>query len=324
MAHLWYGHFDSTPTDERYLTAEDWAGYIRSFVTDGVRNGGACLQVTPAGGLAVNVDNGVANIQGYVMALTGDVNGRYLTLPLPAAHPQYPRIDRIVLRLDRGEARTLVPAVLMGTAAASPVPPALSRSASGYWELSLAQVRVGAAALNISAGDITDERMNTNACGLMNSVLGLDPSVWQAQFDAFMANTGASLGAKLSALDTQISNAFNAYSNELSADLTSFLNTWQGWFAGVQQDTQGVYFNFDNWAAISGVTRTADYSDPDNITETIVNAGSGAKIAVRATSSVPGGKAITETLYKSDGVTVFRSRRSAVNFAPGKVTEAIA
>jgi hypothetical protein len=55
----------------------------------------------------------------------------------------------------------------------------------------LARVRVNAGALTLEAGNITDERFETSLCGLMNSVLGLDPSVWQAQFDAFMAELQA-------------------------------------------------------------------------------------------------------------------------------------
>jgi len=48
--------------------------------------------------------------------------------------------------------------VLTGTPAASPTPPNVTQS-STIWEISLAQVYVGAAVSTIAAGNITDERI---------------------------------------------------------------------------------------------------------------------------------------------------------------------
>lgn len=69
-----------------------------------------------------------------------------------------PRIDLVVLGLDR--ATWLVTEyVLTGTAAASPSPPALTRTAmgggTGKWEIPLARVAVAAGASTISAADVT-------------------------------------------------------------------------------------------------------------------------------------------------------------------------
>jgi len=322
MASLWFGHFDSTPTDERDLTAEDWATFIRSLVTDGVRDGGANLQVSPAGGLAVNVDNGEAIIQGYIISLTTDYNGRFYTLPLAAPHPQFPRVDRVVLRLDRGEARTLKPVVLMGTAAASPAPPALTRSQTGWWEMSLAQIHVAANATAIAPSDITDERFDTNLCGILNSALGLDPSAWQAQFDSFLAAVKSAYNTSLSDFAAQLAADSAAAASQMQAAVSANQSAWDGWFTGVVQDTTGVYFAFDNWAAIPGVTKSTDFSNPNNITETIINTATGANIATRSTVTSGGTKTVTETLHKSDG-SVFRSRTAAITFGPAGVTEII-
>ena len=97
MADIWYGHFDTEGEDVRELLAEDWARFIRSFLTDGIRNGGTALQISEDTGLSVKMDKGEANIQGYIFNCFEDINGRYYNIPIPAAHPQYARIDRIVL-----------------------------------------------------------------------------------------------------------------------------------------------------------------------------------------------------------------------------------
>ncbi len=78
-----------------------------------------------------------------------------------------PRIDRVVLRLDTSlQTRRIAIATLAGEPAAVPVAPELTRSGNIY-ELSLAQVRIGANVLSISAADITDERGDAELCGVV-------------------------------------------------------------------------------------------------------------------------------------------------------------
>jgi hypothetical protein len=88
MADLWYGHFDSTPEDPRMLRAHEWARYIMSFITNGIRNGGTCLQVTADTGMQVRVDTGVAHIQGYIMRIDENFEGRFHRVLVPDAHNQ--------------------------------------------------------------------------------------------------------------------------------------------------------------------------------------------------------------------------------------------
>lgn len=78
------------------------------------------------------------------------------TLAIAASNATNPRIDRVVARLS-WTARTIVLAVLTGTPAASPTPPALTQS-STVWEIPLAQVRVNAAVVTITSTQTTDER----------------------------------------------------------------------------------------------------------------------------------------------------------------------
>lgn len=86
------------------------------------------------------------------------------SVTLSAADATNPRIDRIVLRLTR-EGQTDQGKVSLtkidGTPAASPSAPALTQT-SATWDLSLAQVLVGAGVTTIAADKVTDERYSTS------------------------------------------------------------------------------------------------------------------------------------------------------------------
>lgn len=158
-----YGLFDSLEGDERVYAETDFAMLVKALGADGVRGGADALRVTPmASGLGVNVEAGMAIVQGRYYALEDDGSGaRTISLTTASA---YPRIDRIVLCLNFS-ARTVALAVLTGTEAASPAAPSLIRNTAQYM-LSLAQVRIGVGAASLDAEDITDERADEALCGL--------------------------------------------------------------------------------------------------------------------------------------------------------------
>jgi hypothetical protein len=111
-------------------------------------------------GMQVKVPKGSAILQGFLF--TDDVQE---TLAIATADVTNPRIDRVVIRRDL-TAKTIDYAISAGTPAASPAPPAVRRDATVY-ELSLAQVLVGANVATIAAGNVTDERLNPNVCGMV-------------------------------------------------------------------------------------------------------------------------------------------------------------
>jgi hypothetical protein len=193
--------FDSTAEDPREYTADEFAEYFRRVLTDGIFNGGTNLQVTADGtNMNVNIADGYAWIQGYMYKVYGGH-----TLTLDTADPTYDRIDRVVLRLDKSlEKRSIEAVVLKGTPSATPTPPALTRNDNVY-ELSLAQVRVIAGKSFIEGFQVTDERLDTNVCGLVNSLIQADT--------------------------TEIFNQFQAWYNSKTAE---FQQEWEDWFANVQ------------------------------------------------------------------------------------------
>lgn len=158
------GFFNSSDGDRVY-DATDFAAYFGNLVSNGVFYMVATnLQVSQASGLAVNVAAGSAWINGYRYENTDDLN-----MPLTTANGSNPRIDRIVIRLNQ-ISRSIQLAAVAGTPAATPVAPALTRTSDVY-ELGIADVLVSAAATSIVANNITDTRLNTDLCGLINSLV---------------------------------------------------------------------------------------------------------------------------------------------------------
>ncbi len=156
--------FDSVENDNSYY-ADDFAEYFRMFLKDGVWELGENLSVSPGNGLSVIVNYGAAMSQGYGYWLKDNNTGKK-QLNLAGSTAQ-PRIDRIVLRLDTSlQTRKIALAVLTGMAAAQPVAPDLTRSGNIY-ELSLAQVRIGANAFSILPEQIVDERADSSLCGVV-------------------------------------------------------------------------------------------------------------------------------------------------------------
>ncbi|MDA8228446.1 MAG: hypothetical protein M0T74_12265 [Desulfitobacterium hafniense] len=90
-------------------------------------------------------------------------------MPLTTANGSNPRIDRIVIRLSQISRRIQI-GLDDRTAAATPEAPALTRT-SDIYELGIADVLVPTAATLIVANNITDTRLNTDLCGLVNSLV---------------------------------------------------------------------------------------------------------------------------------------------------------
>lgn len=146
--------FDSVASDRVYVS-DDWAMVVRGLMGTGVVATGNELAVTensPAA-MSVLVDTGIAFVRGYYF----EVYSAAEAVVISAADPTNARIDRVVIRRDLSS-RTATLAVLTGTPAASPTAPALTQVDAGVWEISLAQVYVGASVASIVNANITDER----------------------------------------------------------------------------------------------------------------------------------------------------------------------
>ena len=315
MAKVWYGHFDSAINDKRSLLAEDWAKYIRTFITDGIRNGGTCLQVTNKTGMSINIDEGIANIQGYIFISERDSSGRYIELEVEDSHNQYNRIDRVVLRLDRNaQKRTIEPIILRGTASSNPVPPALTRNNLVY-EISLAKIFVKANTLVIKQEDIIDERFNDDVCGLINSILGLDSSEWQRMFDEFMTGLKEANDNELNRIKEELEQIFNNQMTEI-----------ENWFTEVKLDiTKLQSFDFDNLAELKGTTKKTIFLENEDVEEKIFITADNTKVADRLTKFLSNGDAEANTkVYERNGVDIMKEVTVLTKFnSDGSATEVI-
>ena len=158
------GFFNSSGGDRVY-SATDFAAYFGRLVSNGIFYAASTnLQVTPGSGMAVSVAAGSAWINGYSYENTDT-----LTINLATASGVNPRIDRVVVRFSAVERRIYL-AVLTGTPAETPTAPALTRSNDTY-ELGLADILVPKGSVTISAINLTDTRLNTALCGLVNSLV---------------------------------------------------------------------------------------------------------------------------------------------------------
>ncbi|RDE19259.1 phage tail protein [Parageobacillus thermoglucosidasius] len=220
------GFFDSTAEDPREYTADEFAEYFRRLLTDGIFNGGTNLKVEASGtDMKTHILPGYAWIQGYMYKVYDEP--LYLQHDLPDA--QLDRIDRIVLRLDTSlEVRSIRAVILKGEPAANPVAPSIVRE-NNIFDLSLAQVRIIAGKSYIEAFQITDERLDTNVCGLVNSLIQADTTEIFNQFQQWYE-----------AKTAEYEQNFDFWKGEKAQELSDYIDNvkaqWDAWFADITQE----------------------------------------------------------------------------------------
>lgn len=176
-----YGFFNSVNGDRKY-NADDISNYFLKLISNGVfATPSNAMQVQANTGMTVQVSAG----WGFIQCKWINNSAPYL-LTLDASDVVLNRIDRVVLRLNASTSvRTMSIAIKKGTPASNPVAPTLTRVTGGIWELSLAQIYVGAGVTSISQANITDERANTSVCGFVTGLIDqIDTTNLFAQYNA--------------------------------------------------------------------------------------------------------------------------------------------
>ena len=173
------GFFDSVSGDRTY-DAEQMSNYFDGLVSNGVyENVGDRYLVTAGSGLTVNVGSGRA-----IILCRWVKNDDTATLSLDPADATKDRIDAVCLRLDL-TARSISLVIKKGTAAASPVMPAITRNENVY-ELYLASVLIPRG--GTSPSSITDLRPSTYCGWVTGLIQQVDTSdlflQWQQAYDA--------------------------------------------------------------------------------------------------------------------------------------------
>ena len=153
----------SAPVYDRAITAEQERKFNKMRYTNGVfstpTNG---LMVQAKSGMTVTVKAGGCHIEGALGVLEAD-----LDISISASNASQSRIDRIVARFDTSvSVRSVDIYKKEGVPSSNPQPPDIIRE-SNYYEIVLADIRVSAGATEITNANITDQRENSDLCGLV-------------------------------------------------------------------------------------------------------------------------------------------------------------
>lgn len=221
-----YSGFFNSVGGDRVYAADFFAKFFGSFIGNGIfPNPSTNCQILEDTAMAVTYSAGIAWINGYFYISDQDE-----TVTLAAADAVLKRIDRLVLRYTVADRRILF-TVKEGVFSSSPVATALQRDADVY-EIGLADVYVGAGAVEITQANITDLRLNNTYCGIVHGLID-------------QADT------------TTIFNQYQAALTGLETDLQA---DWDNWFTAIQNvldgDTAGNLLNMinDNADVIAGHT----------------------------------------------------------------------
>jgi hypothetical protein len=188
---------------DREYDMEAFATYFKQFLSSGLyhTDNVPALLVSKSTGLQTSMDTGSAYIEGFMYQ-----NTEAITFLHEDADATNPRIDRIILRLDRNvNVRSINAMIKKGTATTNPQPPALTRNDVVY-EISLAQVRINAGATEIAS--VKDERLDPSVAGLVSSLITVPTE--------------------------QFINEWNLWMADMNQRKENYQQEWEDWFQGIQ------------------------------------------------------------------------------------------
>ena len=175
-----------------YQFLADW---IAALISNGTYT--TELQITADADMTINLPAGRAWINGIYYH-----NTTALKKTLTHADGVLARIDSVILRLDF-TVRKITSQILQGEYSANPVAPALTRTAN-TWDLKLADIYIGAGTIAISQADITDCRLDDDACGIVHCIVDhIDTTALYAQIVADLLRFRTENEASFAAWDEQ-------------------------------------------------------------------------------------------------------------------------
>lgn len=188
---------------DRLYEAEIFRKYFAKFLSNGVyfgkynNYGENSMKVTADGGLNIKISKGAGLIEG---ADFENEEERIVTLERPTSDK---RIDRVVIKFDKTLAeRNTYLVVKQGDGT---IPATLQRDDNVY-EICLAEVTVKSTS-NIEDSDVVDKRLNTELCGVVNSLISVDGEELYQEFQAYIDSITENLVRKDQA-DVTITGTF--------------------------------------------------------------------------------------------------------------------
>ena len=238
------------PQFDRAVGSDVLRSILSNYYTNGVfgigNNNSFKVVASNGGGMALAVQPGACIINGATA-----YNKEETRVILSNGEAQ-PRIDLIVLRLDDNKAqRSIRVEIVKGTPQSQPVKPTPVREGAVY-DLVLANVMVRANVSTITNADITDSRLDKNACGFVSAVnnLNMDDLYTQqrALFDAWFEGVKNQLGTDAAG---NLQNQINVLKPKVDAVNNALTFSGQNTTARGQLDVAGK-LNAQNGLAIGG------------------------------------------------------------------------
>lgn len=197
---------DGLPVYDRAFDSTDLREIYKTYFSNGYfADKGDSMQVFADTGLTGVVKAGKVNIQGTLGFMDEDA-----TITFAAADKQNPRVDTVVARLDLSlDKREIGLYVKQGIPAVSPTIPELTRDDTVY-ELGLANVRIDANAAAVTQAKITDTRLDTARCGVVNPFAKLETDGLFAQITAIINNANQQTEADINRLNKEITDSIAA------------------------------------------------------------------------------------------------------------------
>lgn len=177
---------------DRLYEAEIFRKYFAKFLSNGVyfgrynNYGENSMKVTADGGLNIRIAKGAGLIEG---ADFENEEERIITLERPTSDS---RVDRVVIKFDKTLAeRNTYLIVKQGNGI---IPATLQRDNNVY-EICLAEITVKSTS-NIEDSDVVDKRLNSELCGVVNSLISVDGEELYHQFQAYIDSVTENLVRK--------------------------------------------------------------------------------------------------------------------------------
>lgn len=203
---------------------------------------------TTNGDNTITVGKGVGCIHVSEQWAAFPLNEGDVLLTFADADGVYPRWDVIALVYDKN-ANTAGLEVRTGLAAETPALPALRRN-DDYDEIFLYRVTRPVGATKITADNVVDLRLDNTVCGLMRDTIdGVDTSVMQAAFSAFLAQIETELNQLQAGTATMLRATYDPQDRQ--SDIFKAIDGTAALYTAT--------LTLDGWEACSGTDLTNGY-----------------------------------------------------------------
>lgn len=208
---------DNLGNNDREYFADDFARYFRSFISSGTFMRKADnLQIMANDDMTVTLRPGSMIIDGYKYDNVSDI-----IIPIEPADGVMNRIDRIAITWIKEE-RDIHVTIQKGQYSYTPIVPECRRTEE-YKDYVVADIYIAAGAISITQDNITDQRLNTEVCGLAIAFCMIDTKMIFDQLQAFyqkvVAESNEWKEAKKVAWETWFANIKDQLSGDVAGNL---------------------------------------------------------------------------------------------------------